>query len=133
MMTAKVVLSRKWGYILIVCNYTQDEMSPFSRLNGDSVVTEWQLKEKMRRELFYSCISVTIQWPLSQLNGRHISETFKSIYFLTNKITSDVESTLNIGPRGPLFNRRNILDMCSLCLKMFFEVVFLIFYRFYNN
>ena len=50
----------------------QDEISPFSRLNGDWIVTG---------KVDFSRISATIQLPFSRLNGRHISVTFQSAYF----------------------------------------------------
>ena len=44
----------------------------------------------------FSSISVTIQLPFSRLNGRHISVTFQSAYFLKNKIAHDADSTRDV-------------------------------------
>ena len=48
----------------------------------------------------FSRISVTIQLPFSRLNGRHISVTFQSAYFLKNKIASDMDLTRDVRIKG---------------------------------
>ena len=51
-----------------------------SHLSVDWMVTEWWLNGDwmMTGKVDFSRISVTIQWPFSRLNGRHISVTFQS-------------------------------------------------------
>ena len=75
-------------------NTTQDEISPFSRLNGDCMVAEWPQNGdgKGGFQSHFSHHSVTIQL------------TFQSAYFLKNKIAPNADrtrdvSTLNITPR----------------------------------
>ena len=59
---------------------------------GWNLWTEWMVTGKVD----FSRISVTIQLPFSRLNGRHISVTFQSAYFLKNKIAPDADWTRDV-------------------------------------
>ena len=73
-----------------------------SHLSVDWMVTEWWLNGDwmMTGKVDFSRISVTIQWPFSRLNGRHISVTFQSAYFLKNKIAPDSDRTRDVRIKG---------------------------------
>ena len=73
-----------------------------SHLSVDWMVTEWWRNGDwmVTGKVDFSRISATIQWPFSWLNGRHISVTFKSAYFLKNKITPNADWTRAVRTKG---------------------------------
>ena len=117
----------------------------FTGWNLTFQLTEWWLNGGwMATELWRErWISVAIQPPFSQLNGRHISVTFQSVYFfwkiklrsmqLEPGLTKQKESTPTIRPRGPLGTVMIIQYLCSVCLILYLKHVFLIFYSFFNQ
>ena len=68
--------------------------------------TEWWLNGDwmMTRKVVFGRISVTIQWPFSRLNGRHISLTFQSAYFFINEITLNAARTRDVRSKGKYDN-----------------------------
>ena len=58
------------------------------------MVGEWRLHDDGKGG--FKAISVTIQSTFSRLNGRHISVTFHSAYFLKIKITPNAARTRDV-------------------------------------
>ena len=77
---------------------TQDEISPFSRLNGDWMVAEWRLNDdgKGGFQSHFSHRSVTIQSTEWQA---HFSDLSVSL-FLKNKIAPDADRTRDVRIKG---------------------------------
>ena len=73
-----------------------------SHLSVDWMVTEWWLigHWMVTGKVDFSRISVTMQLPCSRLNGRHISVTIQSAYFLKNKIAPDANRTRDVRMKG---------------------------------
>ena len=69
----------KYQNICFVKSYVGEHRMK-SHLSVDFMVTEWWLHGEcmVTGQVNFSLISVTIQWPISRLNGRHISVTFWS-------------------------------------------------------
>ena len=83
------ILCAKFGWNCTGWNLTFQSTERW--LNGGWMATEWW------RERW---ISVAFQPPFSQLNGRYISVTFQSAYFLENKITPNAARTRDVRIKG---------------------------------
>ena len=94
-----------------------------SHLLVDWMVTEWWLNDDwmVTGKVDFWCITVTIQWSFSRMNGRNISVTIQSVYFLKNKMhtTPNAARTWDVRIIGKAI--------------MYLELVLLIFYSFHNH
>ena len=116
---------------------TKDEISAFSRPNGDWMVGEWRLNGDGKGDFF-----VTFQSPLSDYSDDWMAGTFLwSFSQLKVKSTPNAARTPDVRIRGKVRYSAtgNIIAMdeylvhVKLMFKPYFEVVFLIFYNFYNH